>query len=250
MSQKHLNEIQTYWLSLKQLMEVLLNRYPMNMHVPSVFVTSGKKENELLIKLEHPIIFENMPYKHNAHKKLIIYLDGECHIKFNNSNGIHLKSYITKIAYFEPPDVTSDIIMHIDGFHYDMAEQVQSAHPVFHVQRNPNILDSKINEDTYSKFKLNNENRVMNYISNIRIATPQADIFSILPMILADHAVSTGIEHQKQFMELIELTTKKNPLEVNFDDTRNIHNCCSCTELRLGYWYDKYTNESESEINA
>ena len=156
MSQKHYNEIQSYWNKLTQLVDLLLlNSYSMSTKIPRVLIAPIEgDENNFSIKLECPIIFENIPYKHSTNQRLIIYLDGKCDIKINDAGGIHLKSYVTKIAYFDPPDASSETIMHVDGFHYDMEEKVQSAHPVFHVQRNPKVLDSTINADILSKYKL------------------------------------------------------------------------------------------------
>ncbi|PCJ88331.1 MAG: hypothetical protein COA54_03435 [Thiotrichaceae bacterium] len=191
-------------------------------------------EGLFVVKTASLIKITRMPRQHNNNSKRInVYIRGTIYFTVNDDNLILLHKYATEIAYIDTRIQSSGVYSNIEGLHYDMISEPQLAHPHFHVQRKPGLLNEPIENET--PHKLDNPDKTL-HISNIRISTPQVDFFSILPIILADHIVSENNGNKEKFEELLKYSVANNPFKV--DKALSIFSTCLEEQnLNVANWY-------------
>jgi len=206
------------------------------------FSVNLKQDDIYELKLTEPLLLSQMPYwprknknKNNNKRNLQIFIDGIIEIKICNKNTYELYKYGTRISYCKTV-LNNEMLEPMDGYHYDMVTESELAHPIFHVQRNPEIIN-KVLKNTSFKVDENKIN-LEQFILNNRIATPQYDFLSLIPMVLADHGLTKNNDNLDSFMRIIKQTTEEHPACVNLIDRGTIKDCFKNQSLINGYWYN------------
>ena len=197
---------------------------------------NGLKQHARLAK---PIECFNWPYKQVSDKK-------KCHIFVQgnfvcgaetvpNSGHLELESYVTRIAWYKPTShKTPKTVTGLDGYHFDMDEPLQIAHPVFHVQRRSTLLDDEIQQFNY---EINPQAVECDQHHQIRIPTPQFDLMSALLMIIADHLVTAEGDRERDFLALVDKVREKNKLKASPSKQAHLYRCEEKFGILPGHWY-------------
>jgi len=231
------NKLNRYLMSLVASIESFLLNCDSSITTNSGFVVQQRQGGEYVANLKDPIIMTNVPYRSDGKKKqrkLHIFITGRFTIKVTNGKYI-LDSYGTHVSYCRD-DISSIDLIPMDAFHFDMDASKTLSHPVFHVQRKPKIISKDVNVTSFSVS--DDEVSKIKCLQNMRIATPQFDLFSLLPMILADHLLlNDDKDHCNLFEKIISKTVESSPIKVDFSTRENISQCFVENSLHMGRWY-------------
>lgn len=193
-------------------------------------------EGQFIVKSRSLITITRMPRQHNnSSKRINVYIKGTILFTVSEEDSILLHNYATEIAYVNAPSEPGGEHSNIDGLRYDMISKPQLAHPHFHVQRKPGLLNENIEQETPNKIDIPDKKL---HISNIRISTPQVDFFSVLPIILADHIISENNGNKKGFEDLLEYSVMNNPFKVD-PDLSIFTACFDKRNINVANWYTK-----------
>ena len=194
-------------------------------------------EGDLLhAEMSNPVILWNWPYRGSSKRlarKFHIVIYGRFSCRTGAEGEIELLSYGTQIGYFMPKKCSEPrIVIPIDGYHFDMEQITQRAHPVFHVQRNEKVLCEKLGSVDLT-LDGDPPDRALRHI---RFPTPQIDLVSALIMVIADHIVCDE-ETENGFFDLVQKARDLMPLKANLQRQARLKRCISQQEMLLDHWY-------------
>ena len=207
-------------------------------HIPDLDVE--QLDDGVHVRLAEPIRCFNWPFKPvgKKNKNCHIFVQGEftCEDSLGIDGGhIELNSYVTMIAYYKPIKKSRPKeVVGLDGYHFDMDEKLQIAHPVFHMQRKSNLLDEQIAQ---FKYTVDDDYPRSDTLRQVRVPTPQFDVMSALLMIIADHLVTAEDTCESDFLRLVDQVHERNKLKAAPSKQAYLCKCEERSGILPGYWY-------------
>lgn len=179
-----------------------------------------KQAQSIQVKLPYSICIYGIPMKLNSKNsdKIAIFIDGDFELEQNKEE--NLRRVKSSIAYYKVVGKKASSLNLLDAYHFDFYDASpigHAPHPVFHAQRNirfteaePRFADAlkiapAFKDVTLEPIKESDKTKLFQ-LGNLRIPTPQMDIFNLGAVVAADQLVGHDSDSRWQrFQKLLEI---------------------------------------------
>jgi len=184
-----------------------------------------KHVRSIQVKLPYPICMYGIPMKLNSKnsEKIAIFIDGDFELEQNKEE--NLRRVKSSIAYYKVTGKSTFKLSLLDAYHfdfYDSSPNGHAPHPVFHAQRDIRLGEAEtrftealqsapVSEGVTLTRTKDSDKAKMFQLGNLRIPTPQMDIFNLGAVVAADQLVGHDSDSRwGHFQKLLEIIHGKN----------------------------------------